>query len=325
MPDMKAALCRRYGAPEVVHVETAPRPEPKAGEVLIRIRASTVSSADWRIRAFAMPPGFGLLARLALGFCAPRQPILGAELCGEVAALGAGVTRFQVGDEVVAFPGGALGCHAEFRAMPAEGKVIAKPASLSVEEAAAMSFGGATALHFLRDAAGLKAGERVLVIGASGAVGSAAVQIARSLGAKVDGVSSPGNHALVRDLGAERVFDPAEHEFEREGPVYDVALDAVGKLAPARLLKALKPGGRLILLAAGLGDMLRSILPAGEGRRIVVGPARESREQLETLAAMAEAGQFRPVIDGVLPLERIREAHARVETGRKRGSLVVTF
>ncbi len=323
MADMRAALCRAYGKPDVIRIEAVSRPEPKPGEILIRIRASTVSSADWRIRALAMPPGFGPIARLALGLRAPRQPILGTELCGEVAALGQGVTRFKVGDEVVAFPGAAQGCHAEFRTMPAEGKVIARPASLSLEEAAAMSFGGATALHYLRDAAKLKAGERVLVIGASGAVGSAAVQIARALGARVDGMSSAGNHALVRGLGAEHMVDHAVDDVAADGPAYDVVFDTVGKLAPAHVLKAVKPGGRLILIAAGLPDMLRSLLPAGEGRRILAGPAKESRELLEALAVMAEAGQFRPVIDSVFGLDRIAEAHARVDTGRKRGSVVV--
>jgi NADPH:quinone reductase-like Zn-dependent oxidoreductase len=143
---MKAAVCRRYGPPANVKIETVPLPIPKAGEVLIRVRATTVSSGDWRIRAFAMPRGFGLIARLMFGLTGPRNPILGTELAGEIAALGEGVSRFKIGDEVVAFPGSDLGCHAEYRAMPAEGRIVQKPDILSIEEAAAMCFGGATAL-----------------------------------------------------------------------------------------------------------------------------------------------------------------------------------
>jgi NADPH:quinone reductase-like Zn-dependent oxidoreductase len=205
--------------------------------------------------------------------------------------------------------------------MPAEGRIVPKPASLGFEEAAALSFGGATALNFLRDAAKLKPGERVLVIGGSGAVGSAAIQIAKALGASVDATSSAGNLDILRRLGADRAIDYAAGQGAAEA--YDIVFDTVGAATIAEGLAPLKPGGRLVLIAASLPQMLRAILPAGQGRKIIAGPAKESREQLETLAAMAEAGRFHPLIDQVFPFEAIAAAHARVETGRKRGSVVV--
>jgi NADPH:quinone reductase-like Zn-dependent oxidoreductase len=324
LPMMTAAVCRAYGPPEVVRIERVPKPAPQAGDVLVQIRTTTVSSADWRIRELTMPRGFGMAARLMFGLTRPRNPILGSECAGVVAALGPGVTQFAVGDAVVAFPGVGLASHAEYRVMPADGRIIAKPKALSFEEAAAMCFGGATALHFLRDAARVRRGERVLVIGASGAVGSAAVQIAKAQGALVDAVTSAANRNLVLGLGAERVIDYAVQDFAAGGPAYDVILDTVGAATPAHGLSALLPGGRLVLIVASLPDMLLSLKPPGGGRRIIVGPAKETRELLETLAAMADAGQFRPVIDGVWPFERIAEAHARVGSGRKRGSVVLT-
>lgn len=319
---MKAATCRNYGGPENVRIEAVPRPVPGPDDVLVRIVATTVSSGDWRLRALAVPRGLGVVARLVFGWSRPRQPILGTELSGVVEAVGEKVTRFAPGDAVVAFPGAAQGCHAEFRIVPAEDKIVHKPERLSWEEAAALGFGGATALHFLRDAAGLKPGERVLVIGGSGAVGSAAIQIAKALGASVDATSSAGNLALLRSLGAEQAIDYAAPETGSPHR-YDIVFDTVGAATIAEGLARLAPGGRLVLISADLPQMLASLKPVGEGRKVIAGPAKESREQIETLAAMAEAGQFRPVIDQVFAFDEIAAAHARVETRRKRGSVVV--
>lgn len=322
---MRAALCRAYGPPDVVHIAEVERPEPKPGEVLIRIRATTVSSGDWRIRSLTVPRGMGIMVRAVFGFTRPRNPVLGTELCGEVESVGAAVTRFKVGEAVVGYPSFPNGCHAEYRTMREADRIVAKPERLSCEEAAAMCFGGATALDFLRDRAKLRAGEDVLIVGASGALGSAAVQIAKHFGARVTGVCSTGNAGLVRSLGAERVIDYTCEDYRRGGAAYDVIFDTVGEASFGTHAALLKPRGRLLLLAAGLPEMLSTIGGKRDGKTVFAGPAKETLEHLTALCALAEAGAYRPVIDQVFPFERIAEAHARVETRRKRGSVVVTI
>lgn len=324
MATMRAAMCRAYGPPDVVRIEEVERPEPKPGEVLIRIRATTVSSGDWRIRSLTVPRGMGFMLRAVFGFMRPRNPILGTELCGEIAATGRDVTDFKPGDVVVAFPSFPNGCHAEYRTVKANDRIVRKPDRLTVEEAAAMCFGGATALDFLRDRAKLKAGEDLAVIGASGALGSAAVQLAKHFGARVTGVCSTANVELVRSLGADRVIDYAREDYRR-GETYDVIFDSVGEASFKTHETLLKSGGRLLLLAAGLPEMLGAIGRERDGKRVFVGPSSNTREHLEFLGALAEAGAYRPAIDQVFPLERIAEAHARVESGRKRGSVVVAI
>jgi NADPH:quinone reductase-like Zn-dependent oxidoreductase len=199
---MRAWCARAYGGPEVLELREVPLAPPRAGEVLVRVEATTVSSGDRRIRALDVPPGMGWMVRAVFGLTRPRNPILGAEFTGVVAAVGQGVTRWHEGDAVIGLPGARQGAHAEYARMPAEGKLVARPEALSLEAAAALSFGGCTARHFLRRAA-LQAGERVLVIGASGTVGSAIIRLALAVGAQVTGVASAANQELVRGLGAE--------------------------------------------------------------------------------------------------------------------------
>ena len=321
---MKAAVYRTYGPPDVVKIENVDKPKPRKNEVLIKIHATTVSSADWRVRSLTMPKGFGPLARPVFGVFGPRQPILGSELAGEIEAVGENVTRFKVGDHVVAYPGIGMGCHAEYRTMPENGRIVPKPANLSFEEAAAMSFGGSTALHFLRDVAGIQHGEKVLVIGASGAVGSAAVQLAKSLGANVTGACSTANLDLVRSIGAGRVVDYTKEDFTRSGEAYDIILDTVGHASFATCKHSLKDKGRLLLIVASLPQMLAALDPKPGSKKVYAGPAKETVEHLLFLKQLAEAGQFRPAIDQCYPLERIAEAHARVDSGRKKGSVVIT-
>ena len=320
---MRAATCRRYGPPSAVTVENVARPLPKAREVLIRVRASTVSSGDARLRGFRMPGGFGPVARLVFGISGPRLPILGTELAGEIAAVGKEVTAFQVGDPVVAFPGAAMGCHAEYKTIPATGRIIPKPEALSFDEAAAMCFGGATALHFLRDMAGIRAGDRVLIIGASGAVGSAAVQLARFFAADVTGVCSTANQDLVRSIGADRVIDYTRHDFTETGASYDIILDTVGQTPVEALKSVLAANGTLLLLVATLRQMLSASASRSSKPKIIAGPARETVEQLQFLAKLAQSGHFKPVIDSRYGLERISDAHARVDSERKTGSVVL--
>jgi NADPH:quinone reductase-like Zn-dependent oxidoreductase len=321
---MKAAVYTKYGPPEVVTVAEVPKPVPKAGEILVRIRATTVSTADWRARSLEMPPGFGMLGRLVFGLTGPRKTILGTELSGVVETVGPSVTRFKVGDEVAGFPGSALGSHAEYRATP-EKKLVRKPANLSFEEAGALFFGGTTALHFLRKA-GIKPGDTILIVGASGSIGTAAIQIARHFGADVTAVCSAANADLVRSLGASRVIDYATTDFATTGDTWDIILDTTGTAPIARVERALKPGGRLLVALGSFTAALGLERPSrGGGKKVVAGVAPEKLEDMETLAQLAEAGAYRPVIDRVYPLNEIVAAHARVDTGRKRGNVVVAL
>jgi NADPH:quinone reductase-like Zn-dependent oxidoreductase len=321
---MKAVVYERYGSPDVLHLEEVEAPTPADDEILIRIRATTVSSADWRARSMEMPAGFGAMGRLFFGIRKPRKPVLGTELAGDVVAVGTDVARFRVGESVFAFLGARFGCHAEYRCMPEDGPIAPKPANLSYEEAAALAFGGTTALDFFRRAK-LERGEKVLVNGASGAVGTAAVQLGRHFGAEVTGVCSGPNAELVRSLGADHVIDYTRADFTENGERYDVIVDTVGTAPYARSKGSLSERGRLLVVLGGLGDMLRAPWVALRGKqRIIAGPASERVDDLRTLAELAEAGAFRPVIDSTYPLERIRDAHRRVDSGRKRGSVVVT-
>jgi NADPH:quinone reductase-like Zn-dependent oxidoreductase len=322
---MQAAVYSKYGPAGVVTLAEVKKPVPRDNEVLVRVRAATVSSADWRARSLSMPPGFRLLGRLVFGIFGPRKKILGTELSGTVEAVGRAVTRFRVGDDVFAFPGVGLGAHAEYRVLPETGPVVRKPANLSFEEAAALSFGGTTALCFLRDKGSIQSGEKVLIVGASGAVGTAAVQIARHFGAVVTGVCSTGNVELVRSLGAARVIDYTSEDFASSGESWDIILDATGTAPFARSGRALKSGGRLLVV---LGNFAQALglerPPKGSDKRIVAGVAPERLEDLQYLARLAEAGEYRPVIDRSYPLEQAAEAHAYVDTGRKRGNVVLT-
>lgn len=321
---MKAYVYRRYGGPDVVELAEVQKPTPKDNEVLVKIHATTVTAGDWRVRTLDMPKGFGPIARLVLGITRPRQPILGAELAGVVETVGKDVTRFRPGDAVLAFPGGKMGCHAQYRVVAEDDPLALKPENLSFEEAASLSFGGSTALHFLRKAA-IKPGEKVLVIGASGGVGTALVQLAKHFGAEVTGVTSTTNLELVTALGADRVIDYTKEDFAKSGETYDVIADTVGAATFARCKHALKGKGRLLAIAGGLPDMLAALwAPMTGNKRVIVGPAEERPEDVRHLAELAKAGVLRPVIDRRYEFSQMAEAHAYVETRRKRGSVVVS-
>jgi len=320
---MKAVMCRRYGPPEVLRLEDVPKPAPKAGEVLIRIEATTVTSGDWRVRSLEVPRGFGLMSRLALGLTGPRQPILGTELAGDIEALGQGVRRFRVGDPVFAFSDMTMGGHAEYLCLPEDGAVAPKPTNLSFDEAASLPFGGMTALNFLHRG-GIQRGDRVLVVGASGAVGVAAVQLARHFGGEVTGVCSTRNVELVRSLGANQVVDYTREDFTKGGQRYDILMDTTGTAPFARSRHLLSEGGRLLVVLGDLEALLQAPwVSMTSGRRVIAGPATTRRDDLLLLGALAESGALKPVIDRRYPLEEIVEAHRYVDTGRKRGSVVI--
>ena len=320
---MKAVVCPRYGGPEVLEFRDVPMPEPAADQVRVKVLATSVTSGDSRMRAARFPRGLGLIARPFLGFRGPRQPILGTEIAGIVDAVGASVTRYRVGDAAMAFPGGKMACHAEYRCVAESGPIALKPDGLSFAEAATLSFGGSTALHFL-DVAAVAPGDRVLVVGASGAVGSALVQLARHRGAHVTAVCSTRNADLVRDLGAEAVIDYATTDFLGDPGAYNIIFETVGSITTRDALPLLRPHGRFVAIAAGLPDMLATIgAPGRGGRRVIAGPATEKPEHVQQLADLTAAGVLRPLVDGTYAFDDIAAAHAYVDTGRKRGSVAI--
>lgn len=320
---MKAYVYRRYGGPEVVELTDVPKPTPKDNEVLIKIHATAVTAGDWRMRTLKVPKGFGMIARLVVGITRPRQPILGSELAGVIEAVGKDVTRFKPGDAVFAFPGAKMGCHAQYRAVAEDGPIALKPGNLSFEEAASLSFGGTTALHVLRKA-DIKVGEKVLVIGASGAVGTALVQLAKHFGAEVTGVASTTNLELVTSLGADKVIDYTKEDFAKGKAIYDIIADTVGETSFARCKRVLKDKGRLLAIAGGFPELLAALwVPMTGGRSVIAGPANVRPEDVRQLAELARAGVLRPVIDRRYDFAQMAEAHSYVETRRKRGSVVV--
>jgi len=322
---MYAYTYTEYGSPNVLNYVELPTPTPKANEVLIRICATTVSAGDWRARSLNVPAGMGLIARLVFGFNRPRKPVLGTELSGIIESVGADVTTFQPGEAVIGFPGAGFGGHAECITIPADGKVVRKPENLTFEEAAAIPFGATTAYDFLINKGKLRAGERVLINGASGSVGSACVQLAKHFGAEVTGVCSASNVDLVRDIGADRVIDYNAEDFVEEGPQYDMVVDTVGTAPWSRTRHALMPNGRMLMIAGSTSDMILGGLKARlQGKRLVGGVASESVDILRNVVDLATAGDFHPVIDRSFDFSQMIAAHAHVDTGHKKGNVVVT-
>lgn len=319
---MKAATVHRYGPPENVRIEEVPRPTPRAGEVLIRMKAVTVTSADYRLRAMDVPRGLGPMVRLAYGLRGLRKPILGSEGAGVVAETGPGVTQWRKGDQVIVFAGMRLGLHAEYACLPETAAIVRKPDNLSFAQAAALPFGGTTALYFLHDRAALRARDRVLVTGAAGAVGSAAAQIARAKGAQVTVMCSADKAPALAALGL------TDH-IASGGPMpagtnWDLIVDAAGIVHRAEAGAWLAPAGRLCQVLADVPQMLGVILwRLGKGRRILGGVAPERVEDVQTLAEMAADGRLRPLIGAQMPFDRIAEAHALAESRHKLGSTVL--
>ena len=320
---MNAAVYRAFGTPDVVRVEQLPRPIPRRDDVLIRVHASTVSVADHRARSLDVPRGLRVLAAAGLGVFRPRHRVLGMEAAGVVEAVGDDVTRFVVGDEVIAMMGGKFGGHAEYVTVSQNSAITAKPRNMSFEEAVTLVFGGMTARGFLNQV-DVTAGDRVLVNGASGAVGTAAVQLAKELGAHVTGVTSFVNRELATSLGADRVIDYTSDDFTAQNKQYDVIIDCVGNASFEQVNTLITPGGALLLVITDLRGLLGS---RGQSRRsgktvtADVGPSRD--EDLAHIVGLAEAGRYRAVIDRTYDLTDIVEAHRYVDTGRKKGNVVL--
>lgn len=306
---MKAVVCTKYGPPEVLQLVDAERPTPGPREFLVKINASTVNSSDWYVRSGIKhsPLPMQIMFRVMVGFTRPRKPILGLILAGVVVEVGRDVTRFHVGDRVCAFTKFHFGAYAEFTCLEETSCVGASPTTVSDAEAAAIVYGGLLGLHFLRRGE-VKAGQRVLIYGASGAVGMAMVQLAKNLGAEVTGVCGPQNVEFVRALGATTVLDYTTQAAPPEGARYDVVIDAVGKRKTSALRtaceRALTPGGRLVSVDDGTPELLAA--------------------DLIVLKDLVERGVLKPCIDRTYPLEELAAAHRYVEADHKRGNVVIT-
>ena len=321
---MKAMICTQYGPAEVLQLAEVEKPAPKAAEVLVRINATSVTSGDCRIRGLNVPTGFGILVRLTFGFRRPRKAVLGMNLAGVIESVGDSVNVFKVGDQVFGTSGMNLGAYAEYICLPENSVLAIKPKNMSDEQAAALPFGTLSALSFLRDKGKIESGQNVLIYGASGSVGSAAVQLARYFGATVTAVCSAANVEMVKELGAQRLIDYNKEDFTQLGEQYDIVFDTVGKTPFAKTLQTLKPNGRYLLAVAGLPLQIRALWTSLIGnKKVIAGVAGETKADLEFLKALFEAGKLKPVIDRCYAFEQIPEAHQYVDSGHKKGNVVI--
>ncbi|EEL67005.1 Alcohol dehydrogenase, zinc containing [Bacillus cereus F65185] len=299
---MKAIICTKYGPPNVLQLQNVEKPKPKKNEVLVKIHATSVSTGDCRIRGFNSPLLFWIPMRIILGFRKPRKPILGVELSGEIEDIGTDVTQFKKGDQVFALTELNLGGYAEYTCVHESGLIALKPTNVTYEEAAVIPFGGTSALHFLRKGQ-IKKGQRVLIYGASGSVGTAAIQLAKYFGATVTAICSSSNFDLVTTLGADNIIDYMKEDFTKQGEHYDIIFDAVGKYKKSLCTDALMPNGKYV----SVNGMM----------------AKVSKEDMNLLKQLAETEKLKPVIDRTYRLEEIAEAHIYVEKGHKKGNVSI--
>jgi len=301
---MKAIVASKFGTSAVLQLQEVEKPAPKDNEILVKVHATTVTVGDIRMRSLDVPPLFWLPARITLGFTKPKHPIYGMELAGEVEAIGKAVTRFKVGDPVFASTlAQNFGAHAEYKCLPEDGMVLTKPHNMTYEQAAAVPIGGPTALRLLRKG-NIQRGKKVLIYGASGSVGTFAVQIARHFGAEVTAVCSTANLEMVKSLGADRVIDYTTEDFSTRGERYDVIFDTLGKCPKSMYSKALAPNGTYVTIAKL--------------------STKQTMEEFIFIKGLIEAGELIAVIDRHYPLEKVAEAHRYVDTGHKKGNVIIT-
>lgn len=323
---MKAVVYTQYGGPDVLHLKEVEKPTPKDDEVLIKVHTTTVTTGDCNMRGFVfVPPGFKFFSRLAFGLNKPRKQILGVEVAGVIEFVGKDVKTLKVGDAVCGVDGKRVGAYAEYKTMPEDAGLILKPENMTFEEAAAFPNGALTAYTFLKKLVNIQSGQKVLVNGASGSIGTAAVQIAKYYGAHVTGVCSGRNIDLVKSLGVDEVIDYTQEDFTKRDETYDIIFDTVGKTSFAACKNSLTPDGRFLAAAGGLKEFRQMFWTSIRGgKRVIAGVSSESKDDLQVLKGIVESGKLKPVIDCCYPLEDIAEAHRYVDTGRKRGNVVIT-
>ena len=324
---MKAILHTKYGPTDELQLKEIDKPVPSDNEVLIKIHATTVTSTDCNVRNFTFVPGiFQLPARLFMfGVFKPRINILGIDLAGVIEAVGKDVKRFKEGDQVFGTPGMTFGAHAEYTCVPEDAVLTIKPANMAWEEAAPIFLGASTALFYLRDKGNIQAGHKILIYGASGAIGTYAVQLAKYFGAEVTGVCSTTNLEMVKSLGADKVIDYTQEDYTRSGETYDLILDTVGKTSFSRCRKSLKQKGIFLPVVMDLTELVQILWTSmTDGKKVKGGVAGESVEDLNFFKELIEAEKLKPVIDRCYPLEKTAEAFRYVEKGHKKGNVVIT-
>ena len=322
---MKAIVCTKYGPPDVLQLREVEKPTPKANEVLIKVFATTVSSGDVIDRTGTVSPWAWLPTRIIFGITKPRRKIPGAELAGEVESVGKDVKLFRKGDKVFGNTGFGSGAYAEYKCLPEDGVLAIKPTNMTYEEAAAIPVGGLTALHFLKKA-NIQSEQKVLIYGASGSVGTFAVQLAKYFGAEVTGICSTTNLEWVESLGADKVIDYTKEDFTKSCETYDVIFDAVRKSSFSRCKRSLKEKGIYLTTDMGLALILQMLWTSVVGsRKVISGVASNRTEDLFFLKELIESGNLKAVIDKSYPLEQIVEAHRYVEKGHKKGNVIITL
>lgn len=320
---MKAIICTKYGPPEVLKMAEIETPVPNDNQVLIKVFFTTVTVGDCRVRGFNVPPSFWLPAKLALGWSKPRQPILGTELSGIIERVGKNVRKFKPGDAVFAYPGAKCGGYAEYICMDENASLALKPEHLSFEQAAALSFGGNTALYFLQKS-NLTKDEKILVYGASGSVGSAAVQLAKYFGAEVTAVCSTRNMDLVKSIGSDKVIDYTKTDLSDIGEKFDVFFDTVGKADIAKAIALIKPRGRFLhSVATPFMELKIRLHLLGSGIKFIGGDSKPDVGRINFIKKLADEGFFKPVIDRQYRFDEIVQAHEYVDKGHKKGNVAI--
>jgi len=329
---MKAIVYTKYGPPDVLQLKEVEKPTPKDNEILIRVYATPVNYGDITTRnfrkisprKFTMPLPLWLPVRIMFGFRKPRKKILGSEFSGEIEAIGKDVKLFRKGDQVFAYRGMSMGANAEYICMPEDGMVAIKPANMTYEEAAAVPYGGIMALSILRKV-NIQSGQKVLINGASGGIGSLAVQLAKYFGAEVTGVCSTPRLEYVKSLGANKVIDYTKEDFTKSGERYDLIFDILGKSSFSRCKSSLTQNGRYLLASFGMRHLVQMLRTSIIGsKKVICALASEKSEDLIFLKELVEAGKIKSVIDRCYPLEQTAEAHRYVEKGQKTGNVVIT-
>ncbi len=327
---MKAVVWTKYGSPDGLQLREVATPAPKDNEVLIKVHAATASTPDTELRRLKLPLLFAIPLRLYLGFIKPtRITILGTEFAGEIVAVGKEVTRYQPGDQVYGYTGLGMGTYAEYMCLPEKPSALAgvmaeKPANITYEEAAAVPFGGLEALHSLRKA-NIQRGQKILIVGAGGSIGTYSVQLAKHYGAEVTGVDKPGKLEMLRSIGADHVIDYTQEDFTKSGQTYDVILDTIGKSPFSGSLRSLKENGTYLNANPGLlGGVRMRWISKRSSKRVISWTAGYTTDNLLALKELVEAGAIKAIIDRRYPLEQIAEAHRYVDSGHKKGNVVIT-